>query len=334
MSDSLQPQGLQPTGLLCPWDSLGKNTGVGCHALLQGIFLTQGSNSGLPHCKRILYHLSHQGSLSAGNAELEGVTNHQDDSWPNQDSRRYQKLECWAQTKMMISPALTLMTGPEVEGRAVRSWKLTDIWRHRSLAWRDVGGAGGGTDVCHVMRNKCLSWKWGRRVPNSRSQLRKGEGLLVAWTAQPGQRRVARERVQSREERNRGEGPHPEQTKGKSPLGQRLGLGPFQIKPEGHPSLWWVSRKRGVTQEAGWEVPERRVHGFTVGRGWGGRPFSRIPQGHLLLQMPGTERQPIQIREPRPTGPSPKVRSSEFQGKWNSEKQAQWPNTFRKRWIK
>ena len=30
--------------LLCPWDSPGKNTGVGCHALLQGIFLTQGSN--------------------------------------------------------------------------------------------------------------------------------------------------------------------------------------------------------------------------------------------------------------------------------------------------
>ena len=43
-SDSLCPYGLQPTGLLCPWDSPGKNTGVGCHALLQGIFLTQGSN--------------------------------------------------------------------------------------------------------------------------------------------------------------------------------------------------------------------------------------------------------------------------------------------------
>ena len=42
--DSLQPYGLQPTGLLCPWDSLGKNTAVGCHALLQGIFLTQGQN--------------------------------------------------------------------------------------------------------------------------------------------------------------------------------------------------------------------------------------------------------------------------------------------------
>ena len=44
MSDSLQPYGLQPTRLLCPWDSLGKNTGLGCHALLQGIFPTQGSN--------------------------------------------------------------------------------------------------------------------------------------------------------------------------------------------------------------------------------------------------------------------------------------------------
>ena len=42
--DSLQPQGLQPTRVLCPWDSPGKNTGVGCHALLQGIFLTQGLN--------------------------------------------------------------------------------------------------------------------------------------------------------------------------------------------------------------------------------------------------------------------------------------------------
>ena len=47
--DSLQPRGLQPTRLLCPWGSPGKNTGVGCHALLQGIFLTQGSNSHLLH---------------------------------------------------------------------------------------------------------------------------------------------------------------------------------------------------------------------------------------------------------------------------------------------
>ena len=42
MSDSVRPYGLQPTRLLCPWDSPGKNTGVGCHFLLQEIFLTQG----------------------------------------------------------------------------------------------------------------------------------------------------------------------------------------------------------------------------------------------------------------------------------------------------
>ena len=42
--------------------SSGKNTGVGYHFLLQGIFLTQGSNQGLLHCRQILYLLSHQGS--------------------------------------------------------------------------------------------------------------------------------------------------------------------------------------------------------------------------------------------------------------------------------
>ena len=43
-------------------DSPGKNTGVGCHALLQGIFPTQGLNPGLLHCKQILYQLSYQGN--------------------------------------------------------------------------------------------------------------------------------------------------------------------------------------------------------------------------------------------------------------------------------
>ena len=43
-------------------DSPGKNTGVGCHAFLQGIFLTQESNQGLLHCRWIPYQLSHHGS--------------------------------------------------------------------------------------------------------------------------------------------------------------------------------------------------------------------------------------------------------------------------------
>ena len=62
LSDSATPW-TAATRLLCPWDSLGQNTGVGCHALLQGIFLTQGWNPGLPHCRHVLCHLSHQGSL-------------------------------------------------------------------------------------------------------------------------------------------------------------------------------------------------------------------------------------------------------------------------------
>ena len=44
--------------LLCPWDFPGKNTGVGCHFLLKGIFQTQGSNLSLLHCRQILYHLN------------------------------------------------------------------------------------------------------------------------------------------------------------------------------------------------------------------------------------------------------------------------------------
>ena len=47
-------RGLLPTKLLRPWDSPGKDTGVGCHFLLEGIFLTQGSNPGLPHCRQML----------------------------------------------------------------------------------------------------------------------------------------------------------------------------------------------------------------------------------------------------------------------------------------
>ena len=55
MSNSLQHCGLQPTRLLCPWDSPSKNPGVGCHALLQGIILTQGLNLCLLYCRQILY---------------------------------------------------------------------------------------------------------------------------------------------------------------------------------------------------------------------------------------------------------------------------------------
>ena len=52
----------QLTRLLCPWNCPGKNTGVGSHSLLHGIFPARGSNPGLLHCRQILYYLSHHGS--------------------------------------------------------------------------------------------------------------------------------------------------------------------------------------------------------------------------------------------------------------------------------
>ena len=56
------PMDCSPPGSSLHGDSPGNNTEVGCHALLQGILPIQGLKPGLPHCRQILYHLSHQGS--------------------------------------------------------------------------------------------------------------------------------------------------------------------------------------------------------------------------------------------------------------------------------
>ena len=62
-SSSLQPHGPQPSSLLYPWYFPGKNTEVGCHVLLQGIFLTQGSNLSLLLWQVDSLPLSHQESI-------------------------------------------------------------------------------------------------------------------------------------------------------------------------------------------------------------------------------------------------------------------------------
>ena len=61
-SYSVVSDSLQPHELYSPWISPGQNTGVGSLSRLQIIFPTQGLNSGLPHCRQILYQLRHQGS--------------------------------------------------------------------------------------------------------------------------------------------------------------------------------------------------------------------------------------------------------------------------------
>ena len=64
------PMDCSPLGSSVHGDSPGENIGVGCHALLQGIFPTQGLNPGLPHCRWILHRLSHQGSPCQGIADI------------------------------------------------------------------------------------------------------------------------------------------------------------------------------------------------------------------------------------------------------------------------
>ena len=70
VSDSLRHHGLEPTRLLCPRNSPGKNSGVGSHALLQGILPTQELNSGLLHCRQILYCLSYPGNPLVAKCQL------------------------------------------------------------------------------------------------------------------------------------------------------------------------------------------------------------------------------------------------------------------------
>ena len=66
MSDSLQPH-----GQYSPWDSPGQNTGVGSLSLLQDIFPTQELKPGLPHCRQILYQLSHREAQETGRTLIE-----------------------------------------------------------------------------------------------------------------------------------------------------------------------------------------------------------------------------------------------------------------------
>ena len=73
----------QPHRLCSPWVSPGQNTAVGSCSLLQGTVPTQGSNPGLPHCRRILYQLSHQGAAKDLDVDIrtQEVTTSNNSAW-------------------------------------------------------------------------------------------------------------------------------------------------------------------------------------------------------------------------------------------------------------
>ena len=84
-SHSVVSNSLWPHGLYSPWNSPGQNTGVDSLFLLQGILPTQGLNPGLPHCRQILYLLSHQGkskNTGVGSVSLlQGIFLTQESNW-------------------------------------------------------------------------------------------------------------------------------------------------------------------------------------------------------------------------------------------------------------
>ena len=104
---------MEPVRLLCPWNSPGKNTGVESHSLLQGIFLTQGSNSGLPHCRQILYHLSHEGSPTINWKQLK---------WEAGGNSQRPSPQAWF-------PISSVTIGPRCAvGSPGGNWKLVKTW--------------------------------------------------------------------------------------------------------------------------------------------------------------------------------------------------------------
>ena len=113
-SHSVVSDSFWPHGLYSPWNSPSQNTGVGSLSLLQGIFLTEGSNPGLPCCGQILYQLSHKGSTRI----LEWVA--YPFSGASFQPRNRTRVSCtagrffanWVSGEPRLSPTSCLMLGP------------------------------------------------------------------------------------------------------------------------------------------------------------------------------------------------------------------------------
>ena len=130
--DSLQPMDcsrLRPARLLSPWDSPGKDAGVGCHSLLQGIFPTQGSNLDLLHCRQTLYLLSHRGSWPWGLQQTGRKAKWQDSVL----------VPFWAEEMGQGTEERKLSGAQEDRGPGVSCGYAWTVWAALSLALRPEG---------------------------------------------------------------------------------------------------------------------------------------------------------------------------------------------------
>ena len=138
---TLQSHGLWPTRLLCPWKSAGKNIGVNCHALLQGIFLTQGSN---PHLFCLLCWQVY--------------------SLPLEPPGHPQWLPYWATQMLALSSSQKTQlfsNGPKdhpwsLNGVMAQSTDLTHSWSWIFLGWYSYYGS----QDCSVGLSGMRGWGW------------------------------------------------------------------------------------------------------------------------------------------------------------------------------
>ena len=188
-----------------PWNSPGQNTGVGSFSLLQGIFPTQGSNLGLPHCRWILYQLSHKGNPSSREDIVkEERQAHSEQVW-GQDWRRGIKNEslngslCPNNCSCPISYS-TFCHGIErqLTGKQIcnqRTFLFKNYLNRNSLAVQRLGlraftAEGQGTKIpqamCHSQKAKQITWTtWGKQVCQGERCICQSKALSILYSGVP-----------------------------------------------------------------------------------------------------------------------------------------------------
>ena len=144
LSDSLQPH-----ALYSPWNSPGQNTGVGSCSLLQGIFPTQGLNPGLPHCRWILYQLSHQRSPRTLEWDSPSAVD-----LPNSIPRNWTRVSC-------IAGRVFTSWAKGARDNSISTCKEWS-WTLYFITYTDINS----TKICKTLRRKHRSktmWLWVRQ---------------------------------------------------------------------------------------------------------------------------------------------------------------------------
>ena len=164
---------LRPHGLYSPWNSPGQNTGVGNLSLLQGIFPTQGSNPGLPHCSQTLYQLSHNGSPSI--LEWVAYPFSRGSSWP----RNWTRVSCIA-GGLFTNWAMREAQQDNGEGNGTPlQYSCLENPKDRGAWWAAVHGAAKSWTRLHLFFT-FMRWrrKW-QPIPVFLTGESQGQGSLV-----------------------------------------------------------------------------------------------------------------------------------------------------------